>query len=138
MPYKKKIWCAHPVHTKGTRSGCNPSHPKGRIIINAVQADLINEDISSNTVWSSKKLVAGDKLCKQCFNFLSVLSNESFDSQEMDVDNEDRMSTSSEIDVSEDLVDPPSSEEWSFTRQKAREELNAVFQLLKMNKIRDE
>ena len=56
----------------------------------------------------------------------------------MDVDNEDRMSTSSESDVSEDLVDPPSSEEWSFTRQKAREELNVVFQLLKMNKIRDE
>ena len=41
-------------------------------------------------------------------------------------------------DESEDPVDPPITEERLFMRQKARDELNAVFQLLKMEKIRDE
>jgi hypothetical protein len=106
--------------------------------INAIQANFINKEISSNAVWSSKILVAGDKLCKQCFTFLSISSDESFNSQEMDIDNEDRMSTNDASDESEDLVDPPSSEERLFMQQKAREDLNAVFQLLKMEKIRDE
>jgi hypothetical protein len=48
------------------------------------------------------------------------------------------MSTNDASDESEDLVDPPSSEERLFMQQKAREDLNAVFQLLKMEKIRDE
>lgn len=138
MPYTKKVWCAHPRHTVSIRSGCDPSHPKGRISINTIQADSINKQISSNAVWPWKALVAGDKLCKQCFTFLSISSDESFDSQEMDVDDEGRMSTSDASDEPAHLVDPPPSEERLFKQQKAREDLNAVFQLLKMEKIRDE
>ncbi len=135
MPYQKKVWCAHPLHSASTRSGRNPLHPEGRLIINAIQADLMNKQISSNVEWASKILVAGDKLCKQCFTFLSISSDKSFNSQEMNVDNEDRMSTN---DEPEDPVDPPSTEERLFMQQKARDELNAVFQLLKMEKTRDE
>lgn len=135
MPYQKKIWCAHPSHNSSTRSGHNPSHPEGRMIINAIQVDLLNKQISSNAKWASKILIAGDELCKQCFTFLLTSSDESFVSQDMDVDNEDRMSIN---DESEDSVDPPITEERLFMRQKARDELNAVFQLLKMEKIRDE
>ena len=105
------------------------------MIINAIQADLLNKQISSNAKWASKILVAGDKLCKQCFTFLLTSSDESFCSQDMDVDSEDLMSIN---DESEDPVDPPITEERLFMRQKARDELNAVFQLLKMEKIRDE
>ncbi len=135
MPYQKKIWCAHPSHNSSTRSGRSPSHPEGCMIINAIQADLLNKQISSNAKWASKILIAGDKLCKQCFTFLLTSSDESFCSQDMDVDSEDLMSIN---DESEDPVDPPITEERLFMRQKARDELNAVFQLLKMEKIRDE
>ena len=126
MPYQKKIWCAHPSHNSSTRSGRSPSHPEGCMIINAIQADLLNKHISSNAKWASKILIAGDKLCKQCFTLLLTSSDESFCSQDMDVDSEDLMSINDE------------SEERLFMRQKARDELNAVFQLLKMEKIRDE
>jgi hypothetical protein len=117
MPYQKKVWCAHPIHSASTRSGRSPSHPEGRIIINAIQADLFNNEISSNAEWSSKMLSAGDLLCKRCLKFLSISSDESFDSQEMDVDNEDRMSINDATDEPEDLVDSPSFDERLLTQQ---------------------
>ena len=137
MPYQKKIWCAHPKHSNSTRSGRNPSHPVGRVIINAIQADMFNKEISSNTEWSSTRLMAGDKLCEQCFKFMSLLSNHLSDPQEMDIDIEDPRTTSDTSEENEDLVESPSSEEPLYLQQKATEELNAVFQLLKMGKIRD-
>jgi len=137
MPYQKKIWCAHPKHSNSTRSGRNPSHPVGRVIINAIQADMFNKEISSNAEWSSTRLIAGDKLCEQCFKFMSLLSNHLFDPQEMDIDIEDQRTTSDTSEENEDLVESPSSEEPLYLQQKATEELNAVFQLLKMGKIRD-
>jgi len=138
MPYQKKIWCAHPKHSNSTRSGRNPSHPVGRVIINTIQADMFNKEISSNAEWFSTRLIAGDKLCEQCFKFMSLVSNCLSDSQEMDIDIEDQRNTSDASEEMEDLVESPSSEEPLYLQQKAIEELNAVFQLLKMAKIRDE
>ncbi len=135
MPYTKKIWCAYPVHSTSTRLGRNPSHSERRMTINTIQADFINNEISSNVAWLWKTLVAGDQLFKQCFTFLSISSDDSFDSQEMDIDDDGRISIS---DDPENLVDPPSSEVRLFIQQKARKDLNAVFHLLKMEKIPDE
>jgi hypothetical protein len=105
------------------------------MIINAIQANLLNQQISFNVEWSSKILIAGDKLCKQCFTSLQFSSNESIESSEMDI--EDRMSTNDPNVEPDDTVGSPSTEERSLMQQKAREDLNAVFQLLKMEKIRD-
>ena len=106
------------------------------MIINGIEADLLNQQISFNVEWSSKTLIARDKLCKQCFRCLQLSSDESIDSRQLDVDDDDRMSTNDGSLEHGDNVDSP-TEERSFMQQKAAEELNAVFQLLKMEQIRD-
>jgi hypothetical protein len=138
MPYEKKVWCPHPSHSVLTQSGRTPSHPEGRRIINAIQADFLNNQIISTAEGASKILAAGDKVCQRCYNFLPTVSDESFDSQEVDVDNEDQVITDHSSDDSNESFGPSPSEARLYNRQEAKEELNAVFQLLKMEKIRDE
>ena len=61
MPYEKKDWRPHSSHSLLTRSGRNPSHPESRRIINAIQADFLNNQISSNAERASMIFLAGKK-----------------------------------------------------------------------------
>lgn len=138
MPYKKKVWCPHPSHSDSTRSGRTPSHPEGRRIISAIQADYLNNQMVSTVDGTSKILAAGDKVCQRCNNYLSTGSDELFVSQEVDVDHEDQVISDDSSGHSDDSFWPSSSKVLLCDRKEAKEELNAVFQLLKMEKIRDE
>ena len=137
MPYERKTWRPYPVHINSTRCGSNPKHPKGLRIINATQADIFNKKIVTNSEWTSLILKAGDKVCQSCYNSLSDLSNDSFDSEAMDIEFTDQMTADSMSSDSENIDFPP-FEEQLHREQSAKEELNAVFELLKMEKIRDE
>lgn len=69
-----------------------------------------------------------DRMCQRCYNALSNTLNDSFDLKAMDIAFEDEM----------EKIDSPCCEESIVAKQSAKEELNAVFQLLNMEKICDE
>lgn len=126
MPYQKKEWCPHPSHIDQTRSGQKPSHPEGRRIIDEREAKLFNTHIMSNSQWASIVIKAGDKMCQTCFNSLPEL-----------------MRTC--LDTEPGLTETPEAKnhqlptlEEQLKRDSAKEELNRVFQVLKMETIRDE
>jgi hypothetical protein len=126
MPYQKKIWCPHPSHINLTRSGSKPSHPEGRKIINALEAEAFNKQIASDSELTSALLKDGDKLCQRCFNSLPNLLEAYFDTKVTYVKSPDP----------ENFYLPSFDEQ--LQKNLAREELNAVFQVLKMERIRDE
>ncbi|CAF1124223.1 unnamed protein product [Rotaria magnacalcarata] len=128
MPYKKQSWCPHPSHAHCTRSGSKPTHREGRRFIDATQAEIVNRQIMCNPHWASVILKEGDKVCQRCYEALSNVSDDSFDLEAMDIAFENEMQK----------IDSPYREESIFAKQSAKEELNAVFQLLNMEKIRDE
>ncbi|CAF4676220.1 unnamed protein product, partial [Rotaria sp. Silwood2] len=136
MPCRKKHWCSHPSHVNSTRLGSKPTHPKGLRIIDVMQAEIFNKQVESNSEWMSVIFKAGDKVCQRYYNFLPDISNDSFDLEEMDIEFADQMATDYVRSNSEN-IDLPSFEEKLHTKQSAKEELNAVFELLKMEKIRD-
>lgn len=128
MPHKKKRWCPHPSHARCTQSGSKPTHPIARRFIDATQADIVNRQIMRNPHWPSVIFEEGDKVCLRCYEALSNGLDDSFDLEALDIAFEDEM----------DKINSPSREEIIFAKQSAKEELNAVFQLLNMEKIRDE
>jgi hypothetical protein len=126
MPYQKKIWCPHPLHANLTRVGSKPSHPEARRIINEQEAKAFNKQIISNSEWKSVVLKAGDKVCQWCFQSLSDVLETWFDSEKVYVESPD-LENLGHASFDEQL--------WKIS---AKQELNAVFVLLKMDKIRDE
>ncbi|CAF3467978.1 unnamed protein product [Rotaria sp. Silwood2] len=137
MPYRTKTWCPHPVHRNLTQLGSKPTHPKDVRIINAVQADIFNKKIVSNSEWTSLILKTGDKVCQTCYSSLPDVANDSFDLEKMDIEFANQITADSMSDDSENS-DSTSIEEKYHTKQLAKEELNAVFEVLKMEKIRDD
>ena len=137
IPYQTKTWCPHPVHRNLTRLGSKPIHPTGVQIINAVQADIFNKKSVINSEWNSLILKTGDKVCQTCYSSLPDVANDSFDLKKMDIEFANQMTADSMSDDSENS-DSTSIEEKYHTKQLAKEELNAVFEVLKMEKIRDE
>jgi hypothetical protein len=126
MPYQKKIWCPHPSHANLTRVGSKPSHPEARRLINELEAKAFNRQIISHSEWTSVVLKGGDKVCLRCFQSLLNILEAWFDSEKVNVESPD----------SENLGHTPFDEE--LEKISAKEELNAVFELFKMDKIRDE
>ncbi|CAM4961315.1 unnamed protein product [Rotaria socialis] len=98
------------------------------MFIDATQAELINRQIMCNPHWASVILKEGGKVCQRCYESLSNVLDDSFDLEAMDIAFEDEM----------EKIDSPYREESIFAKQSAKEELNAVFQLLNMEKIRDD
>ena len=138
MLYEKKTWCLHPSHSSSTRSRRKPSHPKGRRTINAIQADFLNNQISANAERASMIFSAGEKICLRCYKSIVTIFNEQCHSQELDANNDDIVLTRSSSNDSGDCSDPPSFQEQLHNQQGAKEELNSVFQLLKVETVRDE
>ncbi|CAF4597394.1 unnamed protein product [Rotaria socialis] len=97
------------------------------MFIDATQAELINRQIMCNPHWASVILKEGGKVCQRCYESLSNVLDDSFDLEAMDIAFEDEM----------EKIDSPYREESIFAKQSAKEELNAVFQLLNMEKIQD-
>ena len=126
MPYQKKEWCPHPSHIGLTRLGSKPSHPVGRRIIDEREAKLFNTHIMSNSEWMSVTIKAGDKVCQTCFNSLSDLMKTCLDTEPVRVETPEAK-----------LPQVPTLDE-QLKRDSAKEELNRVFQVLKMETIRDE
>lgn len=91
-----------------------------------MEAQALNKQVMSNSEWTSVVFKAEDKICQRCFNSLPTLVETWFDSEAMAM-------KSSPVD-SPHL--PLLVEE--FKKGSAKRELNAVFQLLKMETIRDE
>ncbi len=115
-----------PSHANLTRSGSKPSHPQGTRIINELETKVFNKQIIANSEWTSLILKAGDKVCQTCFNSLPNLIEAWFDAQEIPVESPDV----------ENLNHTSFDEQ--LEKNSAKEQLNAVFQLLNMEKIRDE
>ncbi|CAF1510324.1 unnamed protein product [Adineta ricciae] len=126
MPYQKKEWCSHPSHISLTRSGSKPSHPVGRRTIDERDAKLLNTHIILNSEWASVTMQAGDKVCQTCFNTLSDLMKTCLDTEQV-------------------LVETPEAHNselrtinTQLKKDSAKEEVNRVFQALKMETIRDD
>jgi hypothetical protein len=126
MPYQKKEWCPHPSHIGLTQSGQKPSHPVGRRIIDEREAKLFNTHIMSNSQWMSVFIKAGDKVCQTCFNSLPELMTACLDTEPV-------LGETPEAKIHQ----LPTLDE-QLKRDSAKEELNRVFQVLKMETIRDE
>jgi hypothetical protein len=126
MPYQKKEWCPHPSHISLTRSGQTPLHPVSRRIIDEREAKLFNTHIMSNSQWMSVIFKAGDKVCQTCFNILPELMRTCLDTQPVLAETPEGNNPQL-----------PTLDEQS-KRDSAKEELNRVFQVLKMETIRDE
>jgi len=126
MPYQKKEWCPHPSHIGLTRSGQKPLHPVGRRIIDEREAKLFNTHIVSNSQWVSVVIKAGDKVCQTCFNSLPELMRTCLDIEPV-------------LAETPEAKNPqlPTLDE-QLKRDSAKEELNRVFEVLKMETIRDE
>ena len=103
-------------------------HPEGHRFISATQAEIVNRQIRCNSDWAFVILKEGDKICQRCYEALPNVLDDSFDLEAMDIASEDEM----------EKIDSPCREESILAKQAAKEELNAVFQLLNMEKIRDE
>lgn len=126
MPYQKKEWCPHPSHISLSRLGSKPSHPVGRRIIDERDAELFNTYIMSNSEWMSVTIKAGDKVCQACFNSLPDLMRSCLDAKPV-------VTETPEAKINQL---PTLGEQ--LKRDSAKEELNRVFQVLKMETIRDE
>jgi hypothetical protein len=126
MPYQKKEWCPHPSHIGLIRSGQKPLHPVGRRIIDEREAKLFTTHIMSNSQWMSVIIKAGDKVCQTCFNSLPELMITCLDTEPV-------------LTGTPEAKNPqlPTLDE-QLKRDSAKEELNRVFQVLKMETIRDE
>ena len=81
-----------------------------------------------NSHWGSVILKEGDKVCQRCYEALSNVLDDSFDLEAMDIAFEDEI----------EKIDSPFREESILAKNSAKQVLNAVFQLLNMEKIRDE
>lgn len=126
MPYQKKEWCPHPSHVGLTRSGSKPLHPIGRRIIDERDAKLFNTHIMLNSEWTSVVMKAGDKVCQTCFNTLPELMTKCLHTEQI-------------------LVETPEAKypelvaiNTQLQKDSAKEQLNRIFQVLKMETIRDE
>lgn len=73
MPYTKKIWCPHPIHSSLTRSGSKPTHPIGVRLIKEIEAQVFNKQIMVKPEWTPVTMKGGDKVCQTCFNSLGDL-----------------------------------------------------------------
>jgi hypothetical protein len=82
------------------------------------EAQLFNTHIMFNSQWVSVTIKAGDKVCQTCFSSLAYLMR-------------------TYLDTEVKHPDLPSLEEQP-KRESAKEKLNRVFTILKMEKIRDE
>jgi hypothetical protein len=124
--YQKKEWRPHPSPIGLTRLNSKLLHPVGRRVIDERKAKLFNTHIMSNRQWMSVTIKAGDKVCQTCFNNLPELMRTCLDAEPV-------------------LVETPEAKHPEFPtldeqlkRDSAKEELNRVFQVLKMKTIRDE
>ena len=88
----------------------------------------MNRQIRCDSNWSSVILEEGDKVCLRCYEALPNVLDNSFDLEAMDVQFEDEM----------EKIDSPCLEENILAKQAAKDELNAVFQLLNIERILDE
>ena len=88
----------------------------------------MNRQIRCDSNWSSVILEEGDKVCLRCYKALPNVLDDSFDLEAMDVQFEDEM----------EKIDSPCLEENILAKQAAKDELNAVFQLLSIERTRDE
>ena len=88
----------------------------------------MNRQIRCDSNWSSVISKEGDKVCKRCYEALPNALDDSFDLEAMDVQFEDKI----------EKIDSPCLEESILAKQAAKDELSAVFQLLNIEKIRDE
>ena len=103
-------------------------HPEGRRLISTTQAEILNSQIRCNSDRAFVILKEGDKMCQRCYEALPNVLDDSFDLGATDIPFEDEM----------EKIDSPCREESILAKQAAKEELNAVFQLLNMEQIRDE
>jgi len=106
-------------------------------VINATQAKLLNSQIVCDPHLASMTLKEGDKICQRCYESLPNILDDSLDLERMDIEFEDQLAvdqTSNDVEN----ISSPSGEEHTHAKQSAKEELNAVFQVLNMEKIRDE
>ena len=87
----------------------------------------MNRRIRCDSNWSSV-ILEGDKVCLRCYEALPNVLDDSFDLEAMDVQFEDKM----------EKIDSPCLEENILAKQAAKDELNAVFQLLNIERICDE
>ncbi|CAF1689880.1 unnamed protein product, partial [Adineta ricciae] len=126
MPYQKKEWCPPPSHIALTRSGSKPSHPVGRKTIDECDAKLLNTHVMLNSEWASVTMKAGDKVCQTCFNTLSDLMKTCLDTEQVFVGTPE--ANNAELRTINTQLKKPSP----------KEELNRVFQALKIETIRDE
>ena len=91
MPYKTRIWCAHPFHdgvlSSGkkhfSKFGPKPTHPKGKRTISEELAKFINSHHEKILSGSPKNLDKSDYLCSFCFKKENCLMKEE---TSMDVD----------------------------------------------------
>ena len=80
---------------------------------------------------------AREKIRLGYYKFMSTSFNKVCHSQELDVNNDDKVLTTCSSNHSEDCSDLPSFEEQLYNQQEAEEDLNSVFRLLKIKTIRD-
>ncbi|CAF4897575.1 unnamed protein product [Rotaria socialis] len=85
----------------------------------------------------STHLKVGEKLCQKCFASLSNVLDDSFDLERMDIKFEEQLNDDQFSNAAEN-ISTPSIEEHLHVKQSAKEELNAVFMVLHMEKIRDD
>ena len=133
MPYKKRCWCPHPSHDHCTRAGSKPTHPEGRRVIDKEQAEFINRQIICDSPSVSMRLKEGDKIYQRCYASLSNVLDDSFDLERMDIEFEEQL-TADQVSSTTENISTPSLEEHVLVKQSAKEELNAVFHVLHVEK----
>ena len=126
MPYTKKIWCPHPIHSSLTRSGSKPTHPIGVRLIKEIEAQVFNKQIMVKPEWTPVTMKGGDKVCQTCFNSLGDLMDKYLYEEPV------------LIETPESEKHQPTSLNEQFKMDMAKEELNKVFKIVHMDVIRDE
>ena len=144
MPYKTRIWCAHPFHDevlsndkkRFSKFGPKPTHPKGKRTVSEELAKFINSHHKKILSGSSKTLDKGDYLCSFCFKKENCLMKEE---TSMDVDDFHINLTDQSMDsCSDDQQNSPIDAVYQHVEQEnTKKELNQVFEFMNVEKIYD-
>ena len=144
MPYKTRIWCAHPIHDEVlsdgkkcfSKFGPKPTHPKGKRTINEELAKFINSHHEKILNGSSKTLDEGDYLCSLCFKKGNCLMKEETN---MDVDDFHISLTDHSMNsCSDDQKNSPINAVYQHAEQNnVKKKLNQVFEFMNIEKIYD-
>jgi hypothetical protein len=97
-----------------------------RRIIDEREAKLFSTRIIFNSQWMIVTIKAGDKACRTCFSSLADFKRTCLNTE------------TALVETPEAKNPELSSLEEQLKRESAKEELNRVFTILKMEKIRDE